>query len=114
MDREITVSSTLNHFMKSEELEEEDLYLDLQLEFDRDNEEYEIRYGIKESLNPKSRGIDETLAYQSIEEAWRQYKNKIKKLNEEFPAATILAADPEKYNSSQRGGNPAIRIKDQG
>lgn len=107
------VKEAVDKYTELKEISVSDLYIDMQLCFDYEEQSYVIEYGIKDISVLGQDGLVPKLRYDSIEEAWTEYRNQFSELQELYPEARKLLTHPQKYESAQLGGNPAERIVDE-
>jgi hypothetical protein len=104
----------IEEFMDIENIAEEDLYIDLQLELDEEDDQYFIDYGVKEAYNGDSEVIGRKFTYENLKDAWANYIDQLPELHQSFPEATIKSPHPETYESAKGGGNPLRRLGNSG
>ncbi|MFT4892324.1 MAG: hypothetical protein ACI8Z7_000091 [Candidatus Nanohaloarchaea archaeon] len=113
MDDLTRIRETIEKYAELKEISVSELYIDMQLGFDQEEQNYVIEYGIKDISVLGQDGLVPKLRYDSIEEAWQEYIEQFSEIQELFPEARKLLTHPQKYESAQLGGNPAERIVDE-
>ncbi|MFQ3275342.1 MAG: hypothetical protein ACI9LV_000029 [Candidatus Nanohaloarchaea archaeon] len=106
------VKEVIEGYTELKEIDNGDLYIDMQLGFDHEEENYVIEYGLKDLSIPDEEGIVPELKYDSLEAAWNEYLEQFPEIHQSFPEARKLLMHPREYNSAPLGGNPAERILD--
>lgn len=77
----------------------------MQLEFDSENKNFKIEYGLTSISSDEPMNIETSFKYDTLAEAWENYLDRL-------PEAEIKAADPEEYAAGKIGGNPVMSIRD--
>ncbi|MFB6116682.1 MAG: hypothetical protein ABEK10_04190 [Candidatus Nanosalina sp.] len=107
-----SIKSTVEAYMSTAEIPEDDLYIDMQLEFDLESNNFTIEYGLTSISSDEPMNIGTSFKYDTLAEAWENYLDQLPEVHRAFPEAEIKAADPEEYAAGKVGGNPVMSIRD--
>lgn len=107
-----SIKSTVEAYMSTTGIDEDELYIDMQLEFDSEGNQFTIEYGLTSAVSDESMDIGTSFKYDTLAEAWENYLDQLPEVHEEFSDAEIKAADPEEYSAGKIGGNPVMSIRD--
>ena len=106
-----SIISTIDAYLSTTELDEEELYIDMQLEFDDQNNTFQIEYGLT-GISEDVMNITTSFKYDSLAQAWENYLDQLPEIDTRFSKAEIKAADPTEYFAGKLGGNPVMKIRD--
>jgi hypothetical protein len=106
-----TIKSTVGAYLEANDLQENDLAVILQLDFDDECNDFRIDYTIT-SHEERPMEIDTGFWYDSLAEAWENYLDQIAEINQEYSEADIRNAHPGNYKGGKIGGNPVMSIPD--
>ncbi|PSG98510.1 MAG: hypothetical protein BRC29_00095 [Nanohaloarchaea archaeon SW_7_43_1] len=105
------IINAIYKFQDSKQIEKENLYIDMQIDSSPNEESYFVEYGITDLDSRSCTGLNPKIYYNSMEEAWDSYTEQLEEITEEFTEAHKLVAEPEEYQATAGGGNPAKQIK---
>jgi len=105
------IINAIYKFQDSRQIENENLYIDMQIDFSLKEESYFVEYGVTDLNSRSCTGLNPKIYYNSMEEAWENYTKQLEEITEEFTEAQKLAAEPEEYQATAGGGNPAKQVK---
>jgi hypothetical protein len=101
------LTQRIDHYLDIEDIPEEELYIDMQLELDEENDEYVLDYGVTAIEGGADTDMVWTFKYGEIGEAWENYLDQLPELYQNYPEAVIKTPRPESYEAPKGGGNPA-------
>ncbi len=100
--------AAIEAYMETEGLEEEELYIDMQMDVDReDGKGYMIDYAVR-PLEHDGRIFNPGFHYDGRQEAWEQYLDQIAEIYQRFTDAEIRSMHPDRVKDGIGGGNPTI------
>ena len=106
-----TIIDTIEAYLSTTDLEEDELYIDMQLEFDDQNNSFQVEYGLT-GISVNAMNVTTSFDYDSLAEAWENYLDQLPEVSRRFSEAEIKAADPKEYFAGKGGGNPVMQIRD--
>jgi hypothetical protein len=106
------ITSTIDAYLETNELSEEELSVFMQLDFDDDNNDFRIDYTLTSHEDESAMNIDTGFWYDTLPEAWENYLDQIGEVNQNYPTANIEHPNPEEYKGGKIGGNPVMSIPD--
>jgi hypothetical protein len=105
------IKETIDQYMSTAGISEDELYLGIQMDFDDEDNEFTIEY-LLDSISEEKMRIGTTFRYETLAEAWENYLNQLPEMHQTFPNAEIGAASPGEYSAGKLGGNPVMSIPD--
>jgi hypothetical protein len=112
MEHADQITSTIDTYLETNDLEEEELSVLMQLDFDDQYNEFTIDYTLTSHDNEAAMTIHTNFGYDSLPEAWENYLDQIGEVNQNYPTANIENPHPEVYKGGKIGGNPVMSIRD--
>jgi hypothetical protein len=105
------ITSTIDAYLGTEDIEETELNIIVQLDFDDESNVFSIDYALC-SQKEETMEIDTGFSYNNLAVAWENYLDEITELHQRYEEAEIKNAHPEQYKGGKIGGNPVMSIRD--
>lgn len=105
------IISTIDAYLEIDGVEENDLGLLIQLDFDDDQNQFTVDYTLTTTKDDPME-IDTGFIYENLPEAWENYLDQITEIHQKYNEAEIRNAHPEAYKGGKLGGNPVMSIRD--
>jgi len=106
------IMSTIDAYLETNDLEEEELSVLMQLDFNDEYNTYRIDYTLTSHDDEAAMTIDTGFGYDSLPEAWENYLDQVGEVNQNYPSSDIKNPHPEVYKGGKIGGNPVMSIRD--
>lgn len=111
MEDSHNIIQTVEAYLEITGIDESDLYIDMQLGFETETNDFTIEYGLT-SVSEDVMDIDTSFDYETLPEAWENYLDQLPEITRRFKDAVFKAPDPEEYKAGKIGGNPVMSIPD--
>lgn len=108
------ITDTINTYLETKEVEEDDLAVLMQMDYDDEENDFRIDYTITNSRDEDPMTIATGFSYDNLAEAWENYLDQVAEIDQTFQDAEVRAASPEDYEGGKIGGNPVMSIRDAG
>lgn len=105
------ITSTIDAYLGTEDIDENELNIIVQLDFDDESNVFSIDYALT-SQKEDPMEIDTGFSYNNLAVAWENYLDEISELHQRYEHAEIKCAHPEEYKGGKIGGNPVMSIRD--
>lgn len=106
------IVETINTYLDTNKLDERDLSVIMQMDFDDSDNEFRIDYVLTSHTDDEMMTIDTGFGYDTLPEAWDNYLDQISEVHQSFQAANVVGASPELYSAGKIGGNPVMSLRD--
>ena len=112
MENADIIKETIDTYRDTTELDEEELAVLMQMDYDDEENDFTIDYTITNTRDKDPMTIATGFSYDNLAEAWEEYIDQIAEIDQTFRDAEILPARPEEYRGGKIGGNPVMSIRD--
>ena len=112
MDHADIIIDTIEAYMETNRLSEEDLSIIFQMDFDDEENSFRIDYVLTSHTDKEAMTIHTGFGYDTLPEAWDNYLDQISEVYQNFQSGDVRGAPPEEYSGGKIGGNPVMSIRD--
>lgn len=96
-------------YTKTEGIPEKELYVNMQLEFNHDQEAFNISYYVSGCEDTEVEFLNPSFIFDDREEAFKKYVDHLAEVFQEYPEAEKSAASTEMYEMSGFNNKPDIK-----
>jgi len=112
MEHANKIKETIDAYMSSNDLNEDELTVFLQMDYDDEHNDFTIDYTLTSHEEEIDMTIDTGFYYDTLPETWENFIDQVGELNHTYQEARILHPHPEEYKGGKIGGNPVMSIPD--
>lgn len=105
------IKSTVDAYLETNNLDEENLAVIIQLDFDDLENDYTVDYTLT-SQREDPMEINTSFRYDNLAQAWENFIDQITEVSQKYKDSNISHPHPEEYNGGKIGGNPAMSLRD--
>lgn len=105
------LTTIVDTYLATENVAEESLHIGVQLEKNEENDQYELKYFLKEK-NAEGPAMSWPFIYDDIGVAWEEMLEQYAEIDQNYPEAEVSRPHPEVYEAAKGGGNPAVKLED--